>query len=163
LQWNTRPGPAEGLITAAARDVTDSRARKEQAALHNVANLVAHGATPTEVLDAVAAEVASLLEADFSLVGRYELDATLTHVAMNPTRLVDEHPRVRLEGDDLASLVQRTGEPAWISYDDAPGLIAALARKRGVRTAVAAPILVDDRIWGVTAAGGPSPASPRVK
>jgi predicted ATP-grasp superfamily ATP-dependent carboligase len=31
LQWNTRVRPAEGLVAAAARDVTDSVARKEQA------------------------------------------------------------------------------------------------------------------------------------
>src|SRR5258708_38343461 len=33
LQWNTRVGPAEGLVAAAARDLTDSVARKEQAVL----------------------------------------------------------------------------------------------------------------------------------
>ena len=40
-----------------------------------------------------------------------------------------------------------------MSYDDAPGPIAAKARKLGVRCVVAAPIRVDNRIWGVTAVG----------
>ena len=56
LQWNTRPGPGEGLVAAGARDVTDSRAREGQAALRRVATLVAHRAEPAEVFDAVAAE-----------------------------------------------------------------------------------------------------------
>ena len=89
LQWNTRPGPEEGLVAAATRDVTDSRARKEHAALRHVATLVARRASPTEVFTAVASEVASLLDADFSVVGRYEPDGSLTHVRGNPDRASD--------------------------------------------------------------------------
>ncbi len=154
LQWNTRPGPSEGLVAAGARDVTDSRARKGQAALRRVATLVAHRAEPTEVFDAVAAEVASLLEADTSVIGHYEPDGTLTHLAGYPSTLLSRlGTRLTLEGDDLASVVQRLGQPAWMSYDDTSGLIAAKARTLRVRCVVAAPILVDDRIWGMTAAG----------
>ena len=131
-----------------------ARLAEEQAALRRVATLVARGASPAEVFEAVAAEVARLLGCDFSLVGRYEADATLTHVASHPLELLPQlGPRTVLDGDDLASVVQRSGQPSCINYDDAPGPVAALARELGVRCAVGAPILVDDRMWGVMAAG----------
>ena len=134
------------------------RLAEEQAALRRVATLVARGGLPGEVFEAVAAEVARLLESDFSLVGRYEADATLTHVASHPLELLSQlGPRTILDGDDLASVVQRSGQPTWINYDDAPGPVAALARDLGVRCAVGAPILVDDRTWGVMAAGWAAP------
>ena len=130
------------------------RLAEEQAALRRVATLVARGASPAEVFEAVAAEVARLLGSDFSLVGRYEADATLTHVAAHPLELLSQlGPRTVLDGDDLASVVHRSGRPTCINYDDAPGPVAALARELGVRCAVGAPILVDDRTWGVMAAG----------
>ena len=138
--------------------MTDSRARKEQAALRHVATLVARRASPTEVFAAVASEVASLLDADFSVIGRYEPDGSLTHVAACPLALlVALGSRMALDGEDLASVVRRNGQPAWITYDDAPGAIAALARQVGVRCGVGAPILVDDEIWGVMAAGWADP------
>ncbi len=134
--------------------VEPRRLADEQAALRRVATLVARGASPAEVFEAVAAEVATLLGSDFSLVGRYEADATLTHVASHPLELLSQlGPRTVLDGDDLASLVQRSGQPTRIDYGDAPGPVAALARELGVRCAVGAPILVDDRTWGVMAAG----------
>jgi signal transduction histidine kinase len=134
--------------------VEPARLAEEQAALRRVATLVARGASPAEVCETVAAEVARLLGSDFSLVGRYETDATLTHVASHPLELLSRlGPRTVLDGDDLASVVHRTGKPTSIDYDDAPGPVAALARELGVRCAVGAPILVDDRIWGVMAAG----------
>ncbi len=134
--------------------VEPARLAEEQAALRRVATLVARGASPAEVFEAVAAEVATLLASDFSLVGRYEADATLTHVASHPLELLSRlGPRTVLDGDDLASLVQRSGQPTRIDYEDAPGPVAALARELGVRCAVGAPILVDDRTWGVMAAG----------
>jgi signal transduction histidine kinase len=134
--------------------VEPARLAEEQAALRRVATLVARGASPAEVCETVAAEVARLLESDFSLVGRYETDATLTHIASHPLELLSQlGPRTVLDGDDLASVVQRSGKPNSINYDDAPGPVAALARELGVRCAVGAPVLVDDQIWGVMAAG----------
>jgi signal transduction histidine kinase len=134
--------------------VDSERLAEEQAALRHVATLVARRAPPPEVFEAVAAEVARLLASDFSLVGRYEPDATLTHVASHPHELLSQlGPQTVLDGEDLASLVQRSGLPTSINYDDAPGPVAALARELGVRCAVGAPICVDDRTWGVMAAG----------
>jgi PAS domain S-box-containing protein len=44
LQWNTRPATTLGLVAAAARDITDSMRRRDQAALRRVATVVARGA-----------------------------------------------------------------------------------------------------------------------
>jgi signal transduction histidine kinase len=134
--------------------VDTERLVEEQAALRRVATLVARGGSPGDVFEAVAAEVARLLGSDFSLVGRYEADATLTHIASHPLELLSQlGPRTVLDGEDLASVVQRSGRPTCIDYDHAPGQVAALARELGVRCAVGAPILVNDRTWGVMAAG----------
>ena len=138
--------------------VDSGRLAEEQAALRRVATLVARGASPNEVFETVAAEVARLLRADFSLVARYEADATLAHLASHPLELLSQlGPQTILDGEDLASIIQRSGQPSAIDYDKAPGPVAALARELGVRCAVGAPILVDDQTWGVTAAGWAQP------
>jgi PAS domain S-box-containing protein len=157
LQWNTRPGPAVGLVAAAARDVTDSRARKEQAALRRVATLVAHRAPPADVFSAVVAEAATLLEADCWLIGRYAPDLTLTRLASNGPwpALANDAPLI-LEPDDPAALVWRRRSSASVSYD-ARGQPGPVAGHRGLRCAVAAPIVVDDEIWGVMLAGWQRP------
>jgi GAF domain-containing protein len=115
------------------RDRVDSeRLAEEQAALRRVATLVARGGSPAEVFETVAAEVARLLGSDFSLVGRYEADATLTHIATHPLELLAQlGPRTILDRDDLASVVRRSGQPTCIDYDDAPGPVAGLARELG--------------------------------
>ena len=82
LQWSARALPERGLIYAAARDVTENRLlANEQAALRRVATLVAEGHDPAELLEAVAVEVAQLLDADATRLLRYEHDGTATVVA----------------------------------------------------------------------------------
>ena len=56
--------------------------RREQAALRRVATVVAQGAIPSSVFTAVVAEIADLLDADLTLIGRYELDATFSYLAV---------------------------------------------------------------------------------
>jgi PAS domain S-box-containing protein len=151
LQWNCRPQPdANGLIAAAARDITDSVRRVEQAALRKVATVVAHGAAPGEVFITVAAEIADLLGADLTLVGRYELDASFTYLAAGgsvqaPSLLKD---RLKLGGENLATKIRDSGRPEWMSYANASGPIAGFAHRNGLRSAVGTPILVDGRLWG---------------
>ena len=156
LQWNCRPGPG-GLIAAAARDITDSVRRKEQAALRRVATVVAHGAAPRDVFTAVAAEIAQLLDADLTLIGRYETDATFRYLAAGG-RMKASSPlgdQLRLGGDNLASKILASGQPESMSYDHASGPIAVFASKLGLHSAVGTPILVDGRVWGAMFAGWP--------
>jgi len=73
-----------------------------------------------------------------------------------------------VDGNTLATLVQRSGRPARIdSYDNVAGPIAARARAVGVRAAVGVPIIVDGRVWGLAAVGslraGPMPADTEVR
>ncbi|HEY0688433.1 MAG TPA: histidine kinase [Kribbella sp.] len=138
--------------------MSDSLARKEQAALRRVATVVAHGAAPADVFTAVAAEVAALLDPDLTLIGRYEPDETVTYVAAGghiPTSALAD--RLPLGGNNLASKLLRSGHPESMSYDDASGPIAEFAHTLGIRSAVGTPILVDDRIWGAMFAAWTQP------
>src|SRR6476620_1883117 len=76
--------------------------------------------------------------------------------------------RTPVEGNTLATLVQRSGRPARIdSYDNVAGSIAARVRAVGVRAAVAVPIIVDSRVWGLAAVASlqqrPLPADTEVR
>jgi signal transduction histidine kinase len=71
--------------------------------------------------------------------------------------------RTPVEGNTLASKVLRTGRPARMDdYEGATGAVAARVRHVGVHAAVGAPVIVDGRLWGLTAIGsarpGPMPA-----
>ena len=71
--------------------------------------------------------------------------------------------RTPMEGNTIAALVQRSGQPARMdSYENIAGPIAARVRAVGVRAAVGVPIIVDGRVWGLAAVGslqpGPMPA-----
>jgi signal transduction histidine kinase len=85
---------------------------------------------------------------------RYEADGTATIVASwgEPT-IVPAGTRIALDGRNIGSLVRSSGRPARIEdYADAPGSAAAIARERGVRSAVGAPITVEGRLWGAMVA-----------
>jgi signal transduction histidine kinase len=150
----------ELMATAVAN--TESRAEverlaAEQAALRRVATVVAEGASPSAVLDAVAAEMERALGADAAMLLRYEPDEQVTVVAHrgpNP-RGLPPGTRVGHEGQNVTSMVRRTGRPARIGdYQQARGPFADLARavEWNVGSAVGAPIVVDGRLWGVIVA-----------
>jgi GAF domain-containing protein len=137
----------------------------DQAAQRRVAGLVARGLPPAEVFEAVAREVGVLLGVDATHIGRYEGDATATLVA-TWSRTADQLPigmRAPTDGENVCSLVLRTGRPARVdSYDDAAGPIAEMLKGLGMRASVGAPIVVDGRLWGAAIASskqeGPLPA-----
>ena len=52
--------------------------------LRRVATLVARGAPPAELLDAVAIEMRQLLDADSAGIWRYEANSTATMIANDP-------------------------------------------------------------------------------
>jgi PAS domain S-box-containing protein len=173
LEWSSRPVSEEGVIYGAARDITDRKGSEEQlrqaqekveasraqlavyaedqAALRRVATLVARGASPTEVLDAVAAEVSGLLDTDVTSLVRYEPDGTATVLAIRGRLSPPAHVgmRLTLEGASVIASVLRTGLPARMeNYTDAVGSTAAATREMGLRSGVGAPITVEGRLWG---------------
>ena len=55
-----------------------------------------------------------------------------------------------LGGHNVLTLVAETGRPARVDgYDDASGEAAEIARRHGWRSSIAAPIIVEGRLWGV--------------
>jgi signal transduction histidine kinase len=147
------------------------RLAAEQAALRRLAALVARGVEPLEVFDAVAKEMCRFVSGDTAALWRFETDNEITMVAA----AADPAARARwpvgtrtpVEGNTIASLVQRTGRPARIDrYDNVSGPIAARVREVGVRAAVGVPIIVDGRVWGMAGVGskrGPMPADTEVR
>ncbi len=145
-------------LVATAIANTESRASvgrlaEEQAALRRVATLVAAGAPPEEAFAAVAEEAGGLFLVDVANMCRYEPDGTATIVASAGERFA-VGSRVRLEGKNSTTIVYQTGRAARIdSYADASGPFGADAREQGVRSAVATPIMVEGRLWGVLGVG----------
>ena len=59
-----------------------------------------------------------------------------------------------LGGNNLVTVIAKTRRPTRIdAYDDASGNVGDYFRESGIRSAVAAPIVVDGRLWGMIAAG----------
>ena len=167
-----------GADAGAAHDPPDqTRLRQvadEQAALRRVATLIAGGARPAEVFSAVADELCHLIGAEASFVSRVELSSdhrpgragepSEDHgklegtcvVAASYGRCREEIPvgfRFPLVPTTVHAAALRTGRPARVSGDElASGPYGELTRKLGLRAAVATPIVVDARYWGVALA-----------
>jgi PAS domain S-box-containing protein len=162
LQWSSRPVPGEALQYGVAKDVTDrKRAEAEQAALRRVATLVAHGVPPPTVFAAVCEEVGRLLAASSTSLIRYEGDGTATVVAGESGDGVTTPAGAALtpEGESIAEQVLRTGRAARSDrHTNGDGGVAAVTVASGRLSCVGAPIVVDDRLWGVMVAAWSQPA-----
>jgi hypothetical protein len=104
----------------------------QQAALRRVATLVACTPPPEAVFAAVAEEVGWLLEADLTVLARYEADDTATVVG-SWSSLGDAFAvggRVPLGGHNTTALVFKTGRPARIDHqaDEDASVVTAIAR-----------------------------------
>ncbi len=142
---------ATAIANSQARDEL-TRLAEEQAALRRVATLVAEGASPDMVFDAVCAEVAQLAPADAAALTRYEDDGTVAVLGgRTPTGYYYVRRRFEPEGT-ISGLVSETRRPSRISYAEQPGsFAAAAAREMGWDSSVGAPITVEGRLWGVLA------------
>ena len=129
LEWSTYGLPKEGILYGAARDITErKRAEAElrdaqetieasgvqlavyaadQAALRRVATLVAEGAAPTTVFEAVASEVSELLGSAATSLIRYDPDGAATVLAVDrESAAVDRvDARLTLQGAVEAPIV----------------------------------------------------------
>jgi PAS domain S-box-containing protein len=136
VEWNARSVRKDRLVYGVGRDVTETRrAADEQAALRRVATLVAKGVAPAVIFGAVAQEVRALLDAASASVVRCESDGSTVVLGSAP-----DGSETTLE--TVAAAVAEGGA----------------IRSDGV---VGAPIIVEDRFWGVVAASeGSEPLPP---
>jgi signal transduction histidine kinase len=155
---------ATAIANAESRERV-GRLAEEQAALRRVATLVARGAAQAEVFATVIEEAGRLLRVDLANLCRYEPDGTQTFVATwgRGGKRFAVGTRRPLGGRNLGTLVFETGRPARIdSYRDASGSLSVTARDTGLHSAVATPIVVEGRLWGMMGVGssqeGPLPA-----
>jgi signal transduction histidine kinase len=142
---------ATAISNAESRDAL-ARLADEQAALRRVATLVARDAPPGEVFDVVAMEVGTLLDTDITVVGRYDGDgaATATGSWSASPGGVPVGTRSTVGGHNVLTLVAETARPARVEgYDGASGEAADIARRHGWHSSIAAPIIVEGRLWGV--------------
>jgi GAF domain-containing protein len=123
----------------------------EQAALRRVATLVARGERPDAVFAAVAEEVGVLLDVDGARVVRYVSDDEILQLEGWTTPGHDRLPvgPLKLEGTSMSSEVLRTGRAVRIEdYARVNRVVPWFVRELGIRSGVAAPIVVDGRLWG---------------
>ncbi len=107
---------------------------------------------PTEVFESVATEVGKLLDTDITVVGRYDGDGAATAIGSWSASGggVPVGTRSAIGGHNVLTIVAETGKPARVDgYDDASGEAAEIARRYGWRSSIAAPIVVEGRLWGV--------------
>jgi signal transduction histidine kinase len=143
---------ASAIANSQAHDEL-ARLAEEQAALRRVATLVASGAPPAEVFEAVSTEVAALIAADGSALTRYEADGTVTAVSGWTTEGGYNYigKRYPLDGT-VSGVIFESGRPGRVeNYAEAPGEAPEAAREMGWRSSVGAPITVDGRLWGALA------------
>ena len=146
------------FLSAIARDMTQQRvleerlrrAQDEQAALRRVATLVAREASPTEVFDAVAAEVAHVLEIPLTSILSYDIGETAIKVGgygvENPYPVGASFPPQA----GVIMEVGRTGRPARVDdYSAISNDVAQRLARAGIRSSVGVPIVVNGRTWGV--------------
>jgi signal transduction histidine kinase len=128
----------------------------EQAALRHIATLVARGAPPRSVFDAVCEETGRLIGATNVNLAHFTPDGfnlTMSGWSMRRNH-VPTGTRLPLDGDTINVMVQRTRAPARVdSYIGVRGELAALLRRLGIRAEVGAPVIVEGSVWGALIAG----------
>jgi PAS domain S-box-containing protein len=164
IEWKSTPVIEDRVMYSVGRDVTERRQAEtelerlagEQAALRRVATLVAREAPEGEVFAAIAEEIGQLLRTEEIRMLRYDHDRRAVMVASSgeDRTAFPVGSATRLEGDSAASRVLRTGRPARIDdYGQVGGPIGESVRSMGIQSVVAAPILVEGRLWGAITAG----------
>jgi signal transduction histidine kinase len=141
-------------LLLAAMTAERSELAAEQAALRRVATLVAGDATPSRVFDRVTEEVGRLLGLPGASVMQFDGVRTVSVVGAWSDDGPPRFPigaQLDLDGDSVVARVVRTGAPARVDYDAASGTLAAAIRSAGYRSAVAAPVHMGGRLWGVLA------------
>jgi signal transduction histidine kinase len=146
-----------------AAEATQRTLAAEQAALRRVATLVASEPAPHRVFERVTEEVGRLLGVASASILQYDGRHTARVVGTwsHDARVIfPVGATLDLDGDTVVTKVLRTGSPQRLErYADADGALAQALFSFGYGGAVAAPVHVAGRLWGVlvatSAAGRP--------
>jgi signal transduction histidine kinase len=123
----------------------------EQAALRQVATLVAREPSPDRLFADVAKQVARVFDVPHVRLVRYEPEGSVVVAGFSeqPDGPFPIGSRWPLESAGVIASVRHTGRPARVEdYSDMTGEIAAVVRGAGMHSAVASPIVVARRLWG---------------
>ncbi|MFI6452007.1 GAF domain-containing protein [Streptosporangium amethystogenes] len=140
-------------VLASSRDEL-RRIAQEQATLRRVATLVARGISSTELFNAVACEMGSLMKADHVSVSRYDPGHTTVagswSLREGTRKVMPLGSQWSIKDTVVSGMVLRTGRPARITnYEEATGTIVKWARDVGITAALGSPVIVDGSLWGV--------------
>ena len=147
---------------AEAAEIARGMVADEQAALRRVATLVATGSTPDRLFTGVAQEVGTLFHVHGVRIARYDGDV-LVHVAewIAPGRQTPmPYDRAALEPASVSAKLLKTGRGARI--DDYERIVNRASYAQGVplSSVVGAPVIVEDRTWGLIVAWSESEPLP---
>lgn len=125
--------------------------------LRRAAMLVAHGASPEKVFSSVADELARCLNADTAAMFRIETDGAIVLFEQHTTQPQATAGFARgliLEADDITEMALRNGRRARMdTQENLAGALAARLQSLGLQSPIAAPIIVENRAWGVLVTG----------
>src|SRR4051794_24603380 len=158
------------LICGALRDISaakqaESHLRElaeEQAALRQVATLVAYESSPDRLVAVVAEQAARVFDVPLVRLIRYEPTAAVVVGGFSES---DDEPfpigsRWQLDTPGLLATIRDTGHAARVEdYAQTPGDGAGVVRAAGMRSAVGTPIVVGGRVWGAIVVLSPRRAS----
>jgi signal transduction histidine kinase len=147
------------LVDELARLVAEQTGlRQVEASLRRVATLAASAAPAGQLFRSAAEEVARLLPVQLVRMGRTEADGSMTLVAGwaegGDTAAVGS--RWPVEPGFVGAAVLETGRAARADGASSAVVAGGILRESEIRSAVAAPISVGGRLWGVIAAGSTS-------
>ena len=134
-------------------EAAERRLAAEQAALRRVATLIAEGAEPERVFQAVTSEVGNLFDAQTANMVQYRPDGTSAVLLGGWTADVaaiapGDDPRDGRRSGDLADPPDGAPGADRRLLARSPADLAAQVRELGARAAVAAPIMVQGYLWG---------------
>jgi signal transduction histidine kinase len=128
-----------------------TRLAEEQAALRRVATLAAQGVPPVEIFSAVSDEVARLFGAQAGVLRFEPDDPAVVFVGVSKTLDLPVGTRWEFQPGMASAKVYRTGCSARVDamdWSSASGPVAGAARRMGIVSSVASPIVVEGRLWG---------------
>ena len=158
------------LICGALRDISAAKQAEnhlrelaeEQAALRQVATLVAYESSPDRLVAVVVEQVARVFDVPLVRLIRYEPTAAVVVGGFSES---DDEPfpigsRWPLDTPGLLATIRHTGRAARVEdYAQTPGDGAGVVRAAGMRSAVGTPIVVAGRVWGAIVLLSPRRAS----